>query len=161
MVKAPIQAFNTSVQFDIITLWHYLEHDYQVQHTIDKLHGLLVTGGKLIIEVPDYQSITARRQGGFWQGWHSPRHLSLFSQKSFELLFDDQKLQIVKHQRHGTMDAFTLWWLGKMEKKGINWAGSMEDEFWPLVFLKVITFPLFLFEKVFPFGIQLLVIEKK
>jgi len=48
-----------------------------------------------------------------------------------------------------------------MEKKQINWSHSMEKEFWPLVFLKVISFPFFLFEKIFPMGIQLLIIEKK
>ena len=34
-----------------------------------------------------------------------------------------------------------------MEKKGINWSGNMEPEFWPLVFLKIVTMPIFVFEK--------------
>jgi len=37
----------------------------------------------------------------------------------------------------------------------------MESKFWHLVFLKAISFPFFLFEKFFPMGIQLVVIEKK
>ncbi|TVR81341.1 MAG: class I SAM-dependent methyltransferase [Chitinophagaceae bacterium] len=161
LLKTTFAQFETGRLFDIITLWHYLEHDYNLPETVNKLYNCLKPGGKLVIEVPDYMSISAKWQKTYWQGWHSPRHLSLFSKKGFQALFTDDKWKISKHLRYGTLDAFTLWWLGKMEEKKINWSASMEKEFWPLVFLKVISFPFFLFEKVFPMGIQLIVIEKK
>ena len=153
--------FNPQQKFDVITLWHYLEHDYNLQETVDKLYDSLKLGGKLIIEVPDFDSVTAKRQKQFWQGWHSPRHLTLFSSKGFQKLFTVDKWLIVKHNRFGTLDAFTLWWLGRMEKKKFDWSGSMESEFWPLVFLKIISSPFFLFERIFPMGIQLIILEKK
>jgi SAM-dependent methyltransferase len=159
--KTSIEDFQTSELFDVITLWHYLEHDYQPKKTIEQLYHYLKPGGRIIIEVPNYKSITAKLQKSKWQGWHSPRHISLFSEKSFEMLFQEPKWKIIKHLKYGTLDAFTLWWLGKMEKKGINWSANMEPEFWPLVFLKVISFPVFLFERVFSFGVQILVAEKK
>ena len=161
LIKTSIDDFQTSELFDVITLWHYLEHDYQPKKTIEKLYHLLKPGGKIIIEVPNYKSVSAKIQKSKWQGWHSPRHISLFSEKSFKILFQEQDWKIVKHLKYGTLDAFTLWWLGRMEKKGINWSGSMEREFWPLVFLKVISFPIFLFEKVFALGVQIIVAEKK
>jgi predicted SAM-dependent methyltransferase len=160
LVKSSFDSFQPAQLFDVITLWHYLEHDYNLQRTADKLYESLRTGGKLIIEVPDYQSLTAKVQSEHWQGWHSPRHITLFSKKGFQSLFPEEKWTIRKHWRHGTLDAFTLWWLGKMEKKQIDWSGTMEGEFWPLVFSKVVGFPVFAFEKVVPMGIQLLVIEK-
>lgn len=161
LINTSIEDFQSTELYDVITLWHYLEHDYNPSMTIEKLHEFLKPGGKLIIEVPNYQSLTAKIQGSHWQGWHSPRHLSLFSKRSFSVLFDNKKWKIEKHLKYGTLDAFTLWWLGKMEKKGINWSGNMEREFWPLVFLKVCTIPIFLFEKFFPFGVQILVVKKK
>lgn len=161
LIKVAIEDFKTTSLFDVITLWHYLEHDYNPNQTIKKLYNCLKPGGKLIIEVPDYKSCSAKKQKSHWQGWHSPRHLSLFSKKSFDILFTDDKWKIKKHLRYGTLDAFTLWWLGKMEKKGINWSGNMENNFWTLVFLKIITFPVFMFEKLSPLGIQILVVEKK
>jgi len=161
LVNTSIEDFEADQLFDVITLWHFLEHDYDPPKTIAKLHNFLKPGGKIVIEVPDYVSISRRRQHENWQGWHSPRHLSLFSEKSFSVLFDQEKWIIKKHLRYGTLDAFTLWWLGKMEKKGISWSGNMEPEFWPLVGLKVLTFPFFIFEKLVPFGIQILVVEKK
>lgn len=161
LYKTSFDNFNPKRRFDIITLWHYLEHDYHLDRTVEKLYDALKPGGKLIIEIPDYKSLTANKQKENWQGWHSPRHLTLFSKKGLRVLFPKEKWNIQKHLRYGTLDAFTLWWLGKMEKKGIDWSASMEKEFWPLVFWKVITAPLFLFEKFIPMGIQLIVIEKK
>ncbi len=160
LIQTPFESFETEQRFDVITLWHYLEHDYNLSKTADQLYNLLKPGGKLVVEVPDYQSASARLQKANWQGWHSPRHMTLFSKKGFQILFPQSKWTIRKRLRYGTLDAFTLWWLGVMEKKGVNWTGSMEDEFWPLVGLKVATFPLFLFERLVPMGVQLLVIEK-
>ena len=161
LIKSTIADFNPNHKFDVITLWHYLEHDYNLQETVDKLYKCLNHSGKLIIEVPDYISVTAKKQKQFWQGWHSPRHLTLFSKKGFQKLFTSDKWSVVRHNRFGTLDAFTLWWLGKMEKKKSDWSGSMEGEFWPLVFLKIISFPYFIFEKAVPMGIQLIILEKK
>jgi len=161
LYKTSLAAFVPKTKFDIITLWHYLEHDYHLHQTVNQLYNCLNPGGKLIIEVPDYVSVTAIMQKQFWQGWHSPRHLTLFSENGIKTLFGDEKWTVTKHLRYGTLDAFTLWWLGKMEKKRINWNDSMEREFWPLVLLKVISYPFFLFEKVIPMGIQLVVIKKK
>ncbi|MBC7413216.1 MAG: class I SAM-dependent methyltransferase [Bacteroidia bacterium] len=158
--KVSIEDFKTTIQFDVITLWHYFEHDYDPNKTIEKLYTFLKPGGKLIIEVPDYKNIFAKIQKSHWQGWHSPRHISLVTKKSFNLLFQKDKWKIVQHFRNGTLDAFTLWWLGKMEKKCIHWSGNMANNFWNLVLLKIITYPIFAFEKLFPMGIQILVIEK-
>lgn len=159
--KIAIENYVSDKQFDIITLWHYLEHDYNPSQTIETLYNCLKIGGKLIIEVPDYNSISAKIQKSNWQGWHSPRHISLPTKKSFDLLFQKDKWEIKKHLRYGTLDAFTLWWLGSMQKKGIDWSGSMSNHFWMLVLLKVVTFPIFAFEKLFPMGIQIVVVEKK
>ena len=159
--KVAIEDFNTTELFDIITLWHYLEHDYNLHQTIEKLYNCLKPEGKIIIEIPDYDSLSAKTQKSFWQGWHSPRHNSLLTKKSFSVLFQKDKWQISKHLRYGTLDAFTLWWLGKMEKKGIDWLGNMSNHFWTLVFLKVVRAPIFAFEKLFSMGVQILVVEKK
>lgn len=127
--KVAIEDYITDKQFDVITLWHYLEHDYNPSQTIEILYHRLKQGGKLIIEVPDYISISAKIQKSYWQGWHSPRHISLLTKKSFALLFQKDKWEITKHLRYGTLDAFTLWWLGRMQKKGVDWSGNMSNHF--------------------------------
>lgn len=161
LLKTSIADFKPQHKYDVITLWHYLEHDYHLQETVQQLYQFLNTDGQIIIEVPNYKSTTAYFQKQFWQGWHSPRHLTLFSKKGFAKLFNLDHWTLVEHRIFGTLDAFTLWWLGKMEKKKCDWAGNMQPEFWPLVTLKIVTFPIFLFEKWIPMGIQLVIFQKK
>lgn len=148
-------------QFDLITAWHYFEHDYDLNQTVAKCHQLLKPNGILIIEVPMYQGILQKFQKNHWQGWHSPRHISLFSFKSWKMIFPTKDWEIIKHRKYGSMSSFTLWWLGYQEKKNINWTGSMESHFCNLVFWKVLLMPLFVLEQIIPMGIQTIVIRKK
>lgn len=146
--------------FDLITMWHYLEHDYHPSKTIRLAYKLLKPGGKLIIEVPNVDSYTRKWQKENWQGWHSPRHTVLYSPKTLGRLLSDQTFQLVKQQSHGTIHGFTLWWMGQMEKKQLDWSASLEKEFWPFVFRKVWTYPLFALQRFIPLGIQLTIAEK-
>lgn len=145
--------------FDIVTMWHYLEHDYHPRDTIRAVRKIMPISGKLIIEIPDYRSITARLQKEYWEGWHAPRHATLCSQQGLSALLQQQGFKIVDYYRYGTLDAFTLWWMGTMEKKGIDWSQSMENEFVPLMVRMIYTAPLFFFEKIVPMGIQTIVAE--
>ena len=47
--KIAIEDYVSDKQFDVITLWHYLEHDYNPSQTIEALYNCLKSGGKLII----------------------------------------------------------------------------------------------------------------
>ncbi len=148
-------------KFDVITAWHYLEHDYELDKTISRFYDLLLSGGHVIIEVPMFQGILQKFQKQYWQGWHTPRHISLFSFKSWPILFPSEKWKIVSHKKYGTLSAFTLWWLGYKQKSRIDWSSSMEPHFWPLVFWKVMLFPFFIWEKFIPFGVQTIILQKK
>lgn len=150
-----------NTQFDLITAWHYFEHDYDIQQTIAKCQQLLKPNGILLIEVPMYQGIIQKLQKQYWQGWHSPRHICLFSFKSWKMIFQENDWEIVKHNKFGTLSAFTLWWLGHQEKKNIDWSGSMQGHFWNLVFWKVLLMPFFALERLIPLGVQIIVMRKK
>jgi cyclopropane fatty-acyl-phospholipid synthase-like methyltransferase len=155
-------SYNPNEKYDVITMWHYLEHDYHINETFEKLKSLLNPKGIIVAEVPDYNSLTQTLQKEYWQGWHSPRHTVLFHQKAFKKLAEKHQLKLKKILRYGSLDAFTLWWMGTLEKRKFNWATkSYENEFWPLVFKKILTFPLFLFEKIIPLGIQTVIFEDK
>lgn len=161
LLEGDWRSIELNKQFDLITAWHYFEHDYDLKQTVEKCHQLLKPNGILLIEVPMYQGVLQKLQKNHWQGWHSPRHISLFSFKSWKMLFSENDWEIVKHRKHGSMSAFTLWWLGYQEKKSIDWSSSMEKHFWNLVFWKVLLMPLFALERLVPMGIQTIVVRKK
>lgn len=160
LVEANWSNYTTSERFDVITAWHYLEHDYHPSATIDQCFKLLKPGGVLIIEVPMYQGLLAKIQKEHWQGWHTPRHITLFSFKSWSFLFSKANWNIIEHRKYGTLDPFILWWLGRAEKKKIQWNANFEKHFLGLALLKGLTWPLFFLEKYLPLGIQTIIVQK-
>lgn len=87
---------NTSNKFDVITMWHVLEHVPNLQEYINSLKNLLKSNGVLIIAVPNYKSHDAVYYEKFWAAYDVPRHLWHFSQKSINLLFKDFGFELVK-----------------------------------------------------------------
>lgn len=76
-----------SGKFDVITLWHVLEHVYDLRAQIIELEHLLKKGGLLIIAVPNFKSYDAQYYKEHWAAFDVPRHLWHFSQNSFKHLF--------------------------------------------------------------------------
>ncbi|MDD7915553.1 class I SAM-dependent methyltransferase [Polaribacter ponticola] len=83
-------------QFDIITLWHVLEHVENLEEYISTLKSLLTKDGKLIIAVPNYKSYDAKYYKEFWAAFDVPRHLWHFSQTSISKLFSKEDMMVEK-----------------------------------------------------------------
>lgn len=147
--------------FDVITMWHYLEHDYDPQHTLKKLAQHSHPQSKLIIEVPNYDSWSRRKQGNHWGGYHSPRHTVLYTPQTLKEMLELSGWKVLKMQTYGTMDPFIVWWLGDMQRRNINWEESMEKRFLSLLFQKIITAPFFALERYLSLGILLAVASPK
>ncbi len=75
--------------FDVITMWHVLEHVHQLNETIAQLKNLLTPNGKLIIAVPNYTSFDADHYKEFWAAYDVPRHVYHFSPASMKKLLRD------------------------------------------------------------------------
>lgn len=65
--------------FDVITLWHVMEHLEHLHDTWDTLHRLLNEKGVLIVAVPNRSSYDAERYGEYWAAYDVPRHLWHFT----------------------------------------------------------------------------------
>lgn len=83
-------------QFDVITLWHVLEHVSDLNSYIFKLKSLLKTNGVLVIAVPNYKSYDANYYKQFWAAYDVPRHLWHFSKKSIEMIFSEFDMEVAK-----------------------------------------------------------------
>ncbi|MDA2933636.1 class I SAM-dependent methyltransferase [Acidobacteria bacterium AH-259-D05] len=69
-------------KFDILTLFHALEHMTNPFRYLKDIRKLLRTPGKVIIQVPNVQSVQAQIFGACWYGLDCPRHVynyTLFS----------------------------------------------------------------------------------
>ncbi len=76
-----------SNSFDVITMWHVLEHVYDLKAQIIELEHLLKKGGLLVIAVPNFKSYDAEYYKEFWAAYDVPRHLWHFSRRSFKTIF--------------------------------------------------------------------------
>ena len=83
-------------QFDVITLWHVLEHVPNLQEYISELKKLLKPNGVLIVAVPNFKSYDAEYYNEFWAAFDVPRHLWHFSKKSIDLLFSKHGMSVSK-----------------------------------------------------------------
>lgn len=72
--------------FDVITLWHVLEHIHQLNETLQKFKSLLKDDGVLLVAVPNADSYDARVYKEFWAAYDVPRHLYHFNIESMKEL---------------------------------------------------------------------------
>lgn len=87
-----------SETFDVITLWHVLEHVHDLHPYISRLKKLLAPGGKLFIAVPNHTCGDEKIYNEYWAAYDVPRHLYHFSPKAMETLIDQHGLKIEKMQ---------------------------------------------------------------
>ena len=80
--------------FDIITMWHVLEHVADLKTEIHHLQRILKKDGRLVLALPNYKSYDAEYYKDKWAAYDVPRHLSHFSQTSIKNIFKETKLQL-------------------------------------------------------------------
>jgi 2-polyprenyl-3-methyl-5-hydroxy-6-metoxy-1,4-benzoquinol methylase len=83
-------------QFDVITMWHVLEHVPDLEYQIKELKRLLKLNGTIIIAVPNYKSFDAQYYKEFWAAYDVPRHLWHFSKIAIEKLVSRENMKLVK-----------------------------------------------------------------
>ncbi|MFZ2284133.1 MAG: class I SAM-dependent methyltransferase [Lutibacter sp.] len=95
-IYSEIHQLKKELQFDVITLWHVLEHVPNLNNYIATLKSRLKPEGILIVAVPNYKSYDAGYYKQFWAAYDVPRHLWHFSKKSIQGLFAKQEMGVVK-----------------------------------------------------------------
>ncbi len=74
-------------RFDIITLWHVLEHVPDPLQTMKEVFLRCAPGGLLVVAVPDRSSWDSSHYGADWAAWDVPRHLFHFRGQDVQRLF--------------------------------------------------------------------------
>ncbi len=95
-IKTEILSSFQNEQFNIITMWHVLEHVHLLNETVEWLKERLSENGSLIIAVPNHESKDAEIYQAQWAAYDVPRHLYHFSQKSIKQLFEQKGFRLEK-----------------------------------------------------------------
>lgn len=83
--------------FDVITMWHVLEHVPLLNERIAEIKRLLSPDGILFIAVPNPESQDAKLYGSFWAAYDVPRHLYHFTQTTITKLFSKHHFELVQN----------------------------------------------------------------
>jgi 2-polyprenyl-3-methyl-5-hydroxy-6-metoxy-1,4-benzoquinol methylase len=136
-----------SHSFDVITLWHVLEHLPKLQSHIEIFESLLKPNGRLVIAVPNYKSYDATHYKNFWAAFDVPRHLWHFSQTSISRVVKTKNMEVIKtapmifdayyvsllseKYKNGTMNPFKAFWIGAMS----NWKAKRSTEYSSMIYI--------------------------
>jgi len=83
-------------QYDIITLWHVLEHIQNFNEYLKSTYNKLNKDGILIIALPNHQSYDAKYYKQHWAGYDVPRHLWHFDPDTMEKVIKNHGFKISK-----------------------------------------------------------------
>jgi 2-polyprenyl-3-methyl-5-hydroxy-6-metoxy-1,4-benzoquinol methylase len=108
--------------FDVITLWHVLEHVSELHKTISRLKSHLKESGTMFIAVPNLQSFDAKIYDEYWAAYDVPRHLWHFSRKTMQMVLarHDLKLNTIAPMRLDSYYVSLLSEQYKSRKKGVS-----------------------------------------
>lgn len=116
--------------FDVITLWHVLEHLPNLEYQVALLNKLLKPEGTLVIAVPNHKSFDASYYKSFWAAYDVPRHLWHFNKKSISSLFSKVSMNVIK-TKPMFFDAFYVSMLSEKYKTGnMNFLKGFLVGFW-------------------------------
>ncbi len=80
--------------FDVVTMWHVLEHRFDPIETVAELKRIVKPGGLIIIALPNYRSYDAKFYKQYWAAYDVPRHLFHFTKKTIEIIFAKNDLKL-------------------------------------------------------------------
>ncbi len=107
--------------FDVITLWHVLEHVQDLDSYIKQISKLLNPKGTLIVAVPNYKSWDAKHYKEYWAAFDVPRHLWHFSKAAVERIFSPYHFKLIE-TKPMLFDSFYVSLLSEKYKTGkTNW----------------------------------------
>ncbi len=87
-----------------ITMFHVLEHLYDVRPYLSAARTLLEPDGRLVVQVPDAACWQHRLLGRAWNGLDVPRHLYDFRGRDLERLLEDCGFAVLRRKHFSLRD---------------------------------------------------------
>ena len=107
-------------KFDVISLWHVLEHLPDLENKIGEFYDLLNEEGIIIIAVPNHRSYDAEFYKENWAAWDVPRHIWHFSRKGLKEKFSENNFELIDEKPL----KFDSYYVSLLSEKNKNSSGN-------------------------------------
>ena len=97
----PLEVFQNSHQYDLITLFDVIEHLPGLQADVAKMAGMLAPNGCIALVTPDIESVQRRLCGAKWFQFKPTEHIYYFSPSTLRQLFEPHGIDVVLLKRAG------------------------------------------------------------
>ncbi|WP_242206510.1 class I SAM-dependent methyltransferase [Aestuariivivens insulae] len=146
-------------RYDAVTMWHFLEHCYDPNKSIQMAKKVLKKGGKLIVEVPRLDSITFKLFGRKWPGVQAPQHTVLYDKKSFISMMKKNGFKVTTYLPYGAFPPYFYVFAGSYFRiigKNLN----LNRIIFPYFLGQLILTPILWFQNYLNLAMQTVICEK-
>jgi SAM-dependent methyltransferase len=147
-------------RFDLVTMWHFLEHDYDPLRSLATARAVLKPNGRLVIEVPRLDSRTARWFRDRWPGLQAPQHTVLFDRDTLLRAVRKAGFEVVDYLPYGAFPAYFYLFTGAaftlLKGRGLN----LDRAIVPYFVGQLLLSPVLLFERHLNLAMQTVVCRR-
>lgn len=86
--------------FDVVTMWHSLEHTSDPNVYLQKARRWLKEDGILVVDVPNHEGYDARKMRRNWSQWDLPFHHYHFTPRSLAALLEKNGFEIIRRKSY-------------------------------------------------------------
>lgn len=148
-------------RFKLITMWHFLEHDYDPGRSLAEARDALTRNGVLVIEVPRLDSLSYRLYRERWPGLQAPQHTVLYSRETLLKQVERAGLEVVDYLPYGAYPAYFYLFAGAAFKllkgKGLDFGKIVV----PYFLIQLLLTPLLIFERRLNLSMQTVVCRRR
>jgi SAM-dependent methyltransferase len=148
-------------RFDLVTMWHFLEHDYDPRLTLRTARSVMKDDAHLIIEVPRLDSLTFRLYRERWPGLQAPQHTALYDKESFLRLLERAGFESLAYKPYGAFPAYFYVFAGAafklLQGRGLN----LKKWGYLYVLGQILLAPVLLFERHLNLAMQTAICRKR
>jgi len=110
----PALAGELAGQYDVVSMYHYLEHTADPDRELRAARQVVRPGGHLLVEVPDAESRLSRVLGRWWLPWLQPQHLHFMPVANLRARLEELGFTVVSEEHaepHAAIDLVAAVWL--------------------------------------------------